>query len=127
VSFSPRTLIAVVALVQVAGCSTMPGNRQDALDVELNSHPAVTATPVAPLARNDEKPITIKKEDKAHSASKSEVEKGTGKFIDEDAARAPLRAVKGGEGQITLNFESRPRCSRSSAACCRRTTRSRRP
>ena len=107
-SLSPRTLIAVVVLVQAAGCSTMPGNRQDALDVELNTHPAVTSTPIAPTTRNDEKPITIKKEDKSHSATKSEVEKGTGKFIDEDAARAPLRAVKGGEGQITLNFESMP-------------------
>ena len=107
-SLRPRTLIAVVVLVQAAGCSTMPGNRQDALQVELNARPAVTSVPTAPASINDEKPITIKKEDKAHSTAKSEIERGSGRFINEDAARAPLRAVKGGEGQITLNFESMP-------------------
>ena len=107
-SLRPRTLIAVVVLVQAAGCATMPGSRQDALQVELNARPAVTSAPPASPAINDEKPITIKKEDKAHSTAKSEIERGSGRFINEDAARAPLRAVKGGEGQITLNFESMP-------------------
>jgi len=108
VSLRPRILIAAVVLVLMAGCSTMPGTHQDALELELASPSAVPAAPVRQVTANDEKPITIKHDDKAHSTASAKVEPGTGRLINEDAARAPLRNPPSAEGQITLNFESMP-------------------
>jgi general secretion pathway protein D len=108
VSLRPRTLIAVVALVQVAGCASLPGGRQDALEVELNSPPATAPAPVAQVTADDEKPITIKRQEKTAGEAKAEVEEGSGQFINQEAARAPLPQGRTGEGQITLNFESMP-------------------
>jgi general secretion pathway protein D len=108
VSLRPRILIAAVVLVLMAGCSTMPGTHQDALELELASPAAVPAAPVRQVTANDEKPITIKHEDKAHSTASAKVEPGTGRLINEDAARAPLHNPPSAEGQITLNFESMP-------------------
>ncbi|HET6196215.1 MAG TPA: secretin N-terminal domain-containing protein, partial [Acetobacteraceae bacterium] len=86
----------------------MPGTHQDALELELASPAAVPAAPVRQVTANDEKPITIKHEDKAHSTASAKVEPGTGRLINEDAARAPLHNPPSAEGQITLNFESMP-------------------
>jgi general secretion pathway protein D len=110
VSPTLRVLIASVALGLVAGCSSMPGttSRQDALEVELATPAPVTTTPVKPTSANDEKPITIKHDDKGHLAAKAEVQPGSGRLINEEAARAPLRSPPAAEGQITLNFESMP-------------------
>jgi general secretion pathway protein D len=110
VSPTLRVLIASVALGLIAGCSSMPGttSRQDALEVELATPAPVTTTPAKPASANDEKPITIRHDDKAHVAAKAEVQSGSGRLINEDAARAPLRSPPAAEGQITLNFESMP-------------------
>jgi general secretion pathway protein D len=108
VTLRPEILIAAVVLVLIAGCANMPGTHQDALDLELATPAPVTSAPVKPATGNDEKPITIKKDDKAHAATKAQVEAGSGRLINEDAARAPLRSAPAAEGQITLNFESMP-------------------
>jgi general secretion pathway protein D len=92
----------------MAGCSTLSGTRQDALEVELASPSTVTSTPAKTTPSNDEKPITIKHDDKSHIAASAKVEPGTGRLINEDAARAPLHNPPAAEGQITLNFESMP-------------------
>jgi general secretion pathway protein D len=107
VSLRPRTLVAAVALVLIAGCSSM--SHHDALRDELNAPPPVTSAPATQPPGSDEQPITIKHDDKAHAqAAKPKVETGTGTFINTEAARAPLPREAGGEGQITLNFESMP-------------------
>jgi len=108
VPLRPRILIAAVVLVLMAGCATMPGAQHDALELELTSPTAAPSAPVRQVSANDEKPITIRHDDKAHSTTSAKVEPGTGHLINEDAARAPLRSPPTTEGQITLNFESMP-------------------
>jgi general secretion pathway protein D len=109
VSPTLRVLIASVALGLIAGCSSMPfTTRQDALEVELATPAPVTSTPAKPATGNDEMPITIRHDDKAHAAAKAEIQPGSGRLVNEDAARAPLRSPPAAEGQITLNFESMP-------------------
>ena len=106
-SLRPRTLVAVVALVFIAGCSSM--THHDALEAELRAQPPVTSAPTAPPAGSDEQPITIKHDEKSRApASKPKVVTGTGQFVNVEAARAPLPREPAGEGQITLNFESMP-------------------
>ena len=102
-----RILIAAALLVFVAGCATLPGS-SDALSVELKSPTASTTRPVDTRPGNDEKPITITRDEKARAASKPQVEPGSGVFLNQEAARAPLPKGPGGEGQITLNFENMP-------------------
>jgi len=108
VHLRPSILIASVVLVLLSACSA-PGVRpRDALEIELASRPPVTSTPVRPAGANDEKPITIKHEDKTRSETKPQVQPGTATFINQDAARAPLRTAPAEEGQITFNFENQP-------------------
>ncbi|HSE11449.1 MAG TPA: type II secretion system secretin GspD [Rudaea sp.] len=108
-SLHPRILIATLVLVLLAGCSTMGGTQGDALDVELSSRPATTSAPAPAKAPGaDEQPINIKREDKAHAPAAAKVEIGNGELINQAAARAPLRKVEVGEGQITFSFENTP-------------------
>jgi general secretion pathway protein D len=103
-----RILFAVVTLVITAGCATLPGSSEDALALELKSKPSAVPPRTALVTANDEKPITIRHEEKPQTAAKPEVEKGSGTFINEEAARAPLPKGPAGEGQITFNFENQP-------------------
>jgi len=66
------------------------------------------STPVRPAGANDEKPITIRHDDKAHSEAKAQIQPGTGTFVNKDAASAPLRNPPNEQGEISLNFESMP-------------------
>lgn len=100
----PRTLVATTVLVLLAGC-TLP-QRRDALQVELET-PSRPLTATKAVTHNDEQPITIKHDEKK-AASEAKIEGGSGNFINADAARAPLHQPPGGDGQITLNFESMP-------------------
>jgi general secretion pathway protein D len=103
----PRILIATVVLVLLAGCSATGGTHGDALDVELSSHPVTKPLPPKSAA-SDEQPINIKKDEKAHTPTSAKVETGNGQLINQAAARAPLRKVEVGEGQITFSFENTP-------------------
>ncbi|MBU6199513.1 MAG: type II secretion system protein GspD, partial [Xanthomonadaceae bacterium] len=57
---------------------------------------------------NDEAPIKIETEDKAHQAAEAKVEPGSGQFINEKIAREPINGKAAPEGQITFNFENQP-------------------
>ena len=103
----PRILIATLALVLLAGCSTAGNTRGDALDIELSSKPLTSPAP-AKTSASDEQPINIKHEDKAHAATTAKTEAGNGQLINQAAARAPLRKTEAGEGQITFSFENTP-------------------
>ena len=103
----PRILIATVVLVLLAGCSTTGGTHGDALDVELSSQ-AVTKPQPQKAPGADEQPINIKRDDKTKVPSTAKVETGSGQLINQAAARAPLRKVEAGEGQITFSFENTP-------------------
>jgi general secretion pathway protein D len=102
-----RILIAVAALAFIAGCASLPGTSDDALSAELAARPPVTSTPPR-VSANDDKPITIKHEDKPHADTKAQTQPGTGSFLNEQAARAPLRGGANAEGQISFNFENQP-------------------
>jgi general secretion pathway protein D len=99
-------LIATALAVFIAGCSTLPGHKDDQLAREM------AATPPAPIKlpkqANDEEPIKITTEDKAHKEAKAEVEPGSGSFLNEEAARKAPGGVINEEGQITLNYENMP-------------------
>ena len=103
----PRILIATVVLVLLAGCTATGGTHGDALDVELSSK-SVTKPQPPKSAASDEQPINIKHEDRAHTPTTAKVETGNGQLINQSAARAPLRKVDVGEGQITFSFENTP-------------------
>ena len=107
VSLHPRILVTTLLLVLLAGCSSV--THHDALEVELASHPVTPSTPAKqPVPGSDEKPITIKHEDRTHTAASAKVDLGTGALINQEAARRPLPKVAAGEGQISFNFENQP-------------------
>ena len=106
-SLHPRILIATLVLVLIAGCANT-GTHGDALEVELASKAVTAPAPAKVPPGSDEQPINIKRDDKAHAPSAAKVEAGSGKLINQEAARAPLRKTEVGEGQITFSFENTP-------------------
>ena len=104
----PIILLFTLLAVLIAGCSTLPSQHTATMSSELEE--AVPATTPPPSQVDDEKPIKILTDDKAHLKSKTEIQPGSGSFIDESAARAPVPggAAVSTEGQITFNFENQP-------------------
>ena len=104
----PIPLLFTLLAVLLAGCQTLPSQREAAKLSELEQ-PVPTAT-IPQSQVDDEKPIKILTDDKAHLKSKAEVQPGSGSFIDESAARAPVPggSAVSAEGQITFNFENQP-------------------
>jgi general secretion pathway protein D len=89
----------------LAGCATFGADRQ--LNREMASPPAGQVKLPASKV-DDEAPIKIDTQDKSQRKAEAHVEPGTGQFIDEAAARAPVDAKGAAEGQITFNFENQP-------------------
>ena len=107
---SIRPHIASFALLAVllAGCASITDTKSRAVNAELAPTPASPDTARRIEQHDEEGPINIKGEDKSKRA-KAEVQPGSGKFIDEAAARAPVaQALAGNEGAITFNFENTP-------------------
>ncbi len=105
-SLRPSSLIATLLAVVLAGCATSPAHQGASSDKDLMTTTSVTTTmPVETV--NDEGPIKVKTSD-AHSQAKAEVEKGSGQFVNTQAASAPIVAPLAPEGQITFNFENQP-------------------
>jgi general secretion pathway protein D len=102
----PRIFLATLFAVVLAGCSTLPGVRDD-----ITHEMAATAAPSTKLPRpatNEEEPIKITTAEKAKSLTKPELQPGSGSFINEQAAKKPVAGVVNEEGQITLNYENVP-------------------
>ena len=101
-------LSVTLLLVLLAGCATVPAvPKAGSVTSELTPTPPSPDTMQRIAQHDDESPIQIKTDDKGHSR-KAEVQPGSGKFIDEQAARAPLTSHPAPEGQVTFNFENQP-------------------
>lgn len=111
---SAHILSLAAALVALAGCATAPQQREkvDGAVAELLDKPRVQ-TEVDKLAAaraegRDEGPISLSRSGSDAPPQKPEIEIGNGKFINEAAARAPVKSPPDGEGQLTFNFENQP-------------------
>jgi len=105
VSLRPSIILVSLLTAALAGCATL------GVDHQLNRDMAAPAAAPARLPASkvdDEKPINIDTEDKSHQKAEAHIEPGTGQFIDEAAARAPVDEKGAAEGQITFNFENQP-------------------
>lgn len=108
------SLLIALALTALTGCaSTPPIDRTQALPEEsaqtLNSdnfakdiEPGAKPLPSWPTGEEGED-----EEGPAYEEPKPEIQVGTGKFIDEEAARRPVPTTAG-EGQVDFNFENNP-------------------
>lgn len=117
VSSRPINFMIAVALTLLAGCAK-PTIKPDAEPV---SPAAAAAAPLTaenfgsktqaqsedPAASSAGIDVSSKDDKTRFQAPKPEIQIGTGKFIDEAAARKPLPAT-GGEGQVDFNFENNP-------------------
>lgn len=105
-------LCLVALLVALAGCTTGGSVRPDAdaESVPTRSAPSTTEAERALASKaRDEGPISLSGSKDAHAnVPKPEIEKGTAKFINEAAAKAPVAVVPDGDGQLTFNFENQP-------------------
>jgi general secretion pathway protein D len=105
VSLRPTIVLVSLLTAALAGCATLGADHQ--FNREMAS-PAAASAQLPPSKVDDEKPIKIETEDKAHQAAEAKIEPGTGQFVDEAAARAPVDEKGAAEGQITFNFENQP-------------------
>ncbi|MDE2258445.1 MAG: type II secretion system secretin GspD [Xanthomonadaceae bacterium] len=104
-SLRPSLFLVTLLATALAGCATFGSNR------DFNREMASAGAPPAHLPANkvnDEAPIKIETEDKAHQAAEAKVEPGSGQFINEKIAREPINGKAAPEGQITFNFENQP-------------------
>ncbi|MBX3690805.1 MAG: type II secretion system secretin GspD [Dokdonella sp.] len=110
VSFRLPYFAWVAAITLLAGCATRPVQSPAHLAGEpltADNFAAKTAPrpPVDPSALGG---IDVSgRDESALQAPKPEIEVGTGKFIDEAAARKPLPDAAG-DGQVDFNFENNP-------------------
>ena len=108
-SIRPHIISLALLAVLLAGCASMTDTKSRAVNSELAPTPPSPDTARRIEQHDEEGPISIKGDDKSHGHAKAEVQPGSGKFIDEAAARAPVaHALAGNEGQITFNFENQP-------------------
>jgi general secretion pathway protein D len=108
VSIRPHSLSVTLLVVLLAGCASVPVPKSGSIAAELTPTPPTPGTAQRIEQHDDESPIQIKTDDKAHSHTKAEVQPGSGKFIDEQAARMAIASPQAVEGQITFNFENQP-------------------
>ncbi|HET8940550.1 MAG TPA: type II secretion system secretin GspD [Rudaea sp.] len=101
-SLRQSSFIAALLAVLLAGCATSPS--RSTFDLASDMRPAKPFTAPAP---QDEGPIQIQTS-VAEQPVKAVIEPGTGSFIDEKAASAPIPSPKLAQGQITFNFENQP-------------------
>lgn len=105
----PLSLVAL--LVALGGCSSGPVRPTRTDDRPTQSAPSETLAEKVLTGKIpvDDGPISLTgKRDPAAQPPQPEIEKGTSTFINEAAARAPVRVGPDGEGQLTFNFENQP-------------------
>ncbi len=104
-----RLSLAAALAALLAGCAT-PGIRNAPT---TGDEPVATPAPATPATRSDAArdsgPISLSRGgDETQKPAKSEIEPGTGRFINEQAAKAGPAAPPAEEGQVTFNFENQP-------------------
>jgi len=98
-----KPLFTTFIFVSLAGCAAGPSVKNTE---SIQSSPRSERKSSA--SSKDMGPIAIKsKEETPPKNFKAEIEKGTGKFINEEAAKAPL-LPPAAEGEITFNFDNQP-------------------
>ncbi len=105
-------LSIALALTFLAGCSTAPAKNDAAAysapTTALTAESLVADSSKVDKGPNDAPGIKVGSEEKASfEPPKPEIQLGTGKFIDETAARRTAPVAKG-EGQVDFNFENNP-------------------
>ncbi len=105
------TIPFAIVLTLLAGCATQapkPDSRADARDSALTADNFARKTAARSEDRADGSGIDLAGTDPSTlEAPKPEIQVGTGRFIDEAAARKAL-PPPGGEGQVDFNFENNP-------------------
>ena len=96
-------------LVAVSGCAQLTGQKPDALTTELaTDKPVRSSVPMHPTTPEDQ-PISVKHGEGTKSHVDATISPGTGRLINYEAAAQPAGAgVRGGEGEVTFNFENQP-------------------
>ncbi|HEX6832102.1 MAG TPA: secretin N-terminal domain-containing protein, partial [Rudaea sp.] len=108
-SLRPSLLIVSLLVALLCGCSDFSVTRHDAIDAELApSKPLPAPTIPVRSTASEEKPITLKTDEKNRPKTKPELEAGTGQFYNPAAATAPVNTAKAAEGLISFNFENEP-------------------
>jgi general secretion pathway protein D len=108
-----NSISITLALTLLAGCSSAPVRQETAARAEPKPLTADNfAEKVAPprKAESDDAAVGIQLDgwdEQAFEPPKPEIQMGTGKFIDEAAARRTT-PVPTGEGQVDFNFENNP-------------------
>ncbi|HET8897274.1 MAG TPA: secretin N-terminal domain-containing protein, partial [Rhodanobacteraceae bacterium] len=99
-----QVCLLVAGLVGLAGCATTRPHADQNTDIVAQMVQPVVAPPA-----QDQGPIAMGDED-AHKIVpiKPQVEPGSGKFINEKAARAPTQGAEAPKGQVVFNFENEP-------------------
>jgi general secretion pathway protein D len=105
VSLRPSIILVSLLTAALAGCASLGPNHEFSRDMAA---PAAAQADLPASRIDDEAPIKIDTDDKAHQQAEAKIEPGTGQFIDEAAARAPVETKSAAEGQITFNFENQP-------------------
>ena len=104
-SLRPSIVLVALLTAALAGCATLSADRQFNREM-ASSGPTQPTLPASKV--NDEAPIKIESDDKAHQKAEAHIEPGTGQFIDEKLAREPVNGKAAAQGQITFNFENQP-------------------
>lgn len=112
VLLKPKSLLIALSLALLAGCATTPAPRATAPD----DGPMTADNAIAPVSPRHEAdaerigdgaiPINPD-EDASRQPPKPEIQVGTGRFFNEQAARGAGASVAG-EGQVVFNFENQP-------------------
>ncbi len=105
----PQIVTIFFLLAAVSGCAALSGQRPDpilsALDTDTVGSNPMLARPTPP----EDRPISVKQSDAAKKHVDATVIPGTGKMINyEAAAQAAPAGPRGGEGEVTFNFENTP-------------------
>ena len=105
-SLRPSIVTLSLCAALLAGCATLSG-KSGLADMAPTAAPQ-TSLPASKV--DDEAPIKIETNDESHEHATAQIERGSGQFIDEAAAKAPPPGGTGvaSEGQITFNFENQP-------------------
>ncbi|MEO8672529.1 MAG: type II secretion system secretin GspD [Tahibacter sp.] len=108
------SLCCTALLVVLGGCATAPRQSGPAKGVEheLLAEPVVKTSvdkeAEINAAARDEGPIALSGHGDEGPGPKPEIQPGSGKFLNEQVARAPIASAASGDGQLTFNFENQP-------------------
>ena len=102
------SLCFTAAAVLLAGCAATPPRSSAPAAAGGVAAAAAPAPDGGDSPARDAGPIALTSKAATLPAAKPEIEKGTGKFINEEVARAPVSGGSAQEGEVTFNFENQP-------------------